>query len=296
MKLVTSLNELDLTGAAVCIGNFDGVHLGHQMLLSEMRETAQRMDAPSIVVTFFPPAKVVFGKGSYLTSREEKVYLLEKFQPDAVVMTAFSLQYAQTPKEVFLDELRRLAPSTIIVGEDFRFGHKRSGGLDDLQHVTERLQVFGLKKLGDDPIKSSRIRELLQAGEVEEARALLGYSYLAMGEVIKGENAGAASVFLRQILNYRRRKRYLLVSLLFASKHSKGTFGGMANVGPRPSFPEEPPSLEVYLFDFKGDLYGQTLTVSFEHFLRSQKKFSGLEEVKAQLAKDEEEAKARLQN
>ena len=296
MKLVTSLNELDLTGAAVCIGNFDGVHLGHQMLLSEMRETAQRVDAPSIVVTFFPPAKVVFGKGSYLTSREEKVYLLEKFQPDAVVMTEFSLQYAQTPKEVFLDELRRLAPSTIIVGEDFRFGHKRSGGLDDLQHVTERLQVFGLKKLGDDPIKSSRIRNLLQAGEVGEARRFLGYSYLVIGEVIEGEKRGRSIGFPTANIKLPPEKALPLGVFAVRVETSQGSFGGMANVGPRPSFPEEPPSLEVYLFDFEGDLYGQTLTVSFEHFLRSQKKFSGLEEVKARLAKDEEEAKARLQN
>ena len=264
------------------------------MLLNEMRETAKRLGAPSIIVTFFPPAKVVFGKSSYLTSQEEKVNLLEKFAPDAVVMTEFSPQYAQTPREVFLDELRQVKPSHIIVGEDFRFGHKRSGGLDDLQHVTERLEVFGLKKLGDDPIKSSRIRELLQAGKVEEARALLGYSYLAMGEVIEGERRGRSIGFPTANIKLPPEKALPLGVFAVKAETLQGRFGGMANVGPRPSFPEEPPSLEVYLFDFEGDLYGQTLTVSFEHFLRSQRKFLGLEEVKTQLTRDEEQARTLL--
>ena len=266
------------------------------MLLEEMREVSQRQGVPSIVVTFFPPAKVVFGKGSYLTSREEKIHLFKAFEPDAVVMTDFTLEYAQTPEEVFLDELRHVSPSHIIVGEDFRFGYKRSGGLDDLQHVTERLQVFGLKKLDDDPIKSSRIRELLQAGKVEEAKRFLGYSYLAIGEVVEGEKRGRSIGFPTANIKLPPEKALPLGVFAVKVETPRGTFGGMANVGPRPSFPEEPPSLEVYLFDFDANLYGETLTVSFEYFLRSQVKFSGLEEVKAQLAKDEEEARARLQD
>ena len=296
MNIVSSLNDLNLTGAVICIGNFDGVHLGHQMLLEEMRAVSEHQDAPSVVVTFFPPAKVVFGKGSYLTSREEKIHLLGAFEPNAVVMTEFSLEYAQTPKEVFLDELRRVSPSHIIVGEDFRFGHKRSGGLDDLQHVTERLEVFGLKKLDDDPIKSSRIRELLQVGNVEEAKRFLGYSYLAIGEVIEGEKRGRSIGFPTANIKLPSEKALPLGVFAVKVETPQGDFGGMANVGPRPSFPEEPPSLEVYLFDFGANLYGETLTVSFEHFLRGQVKFSGLEEVKAQLAKDEEEARARLRS
>ncbi len=296
LKTITSLEDLDLEGAVICIGNFDGVHLGHQMLLEEMKELSNRQNAPSIVVTFFPPAKVVFGRGSYLTSREEKVHLLKAFEPDTIVMTEFSLEYAQTPKEVFLDELRRLRPSTIIVGEDFRFGHKRSGGLDDLQHVTERLQVFGLKKLDEEPIKSSHIRNLLQAGEVEEAKRFLGHSYLAIGEVAQGEKRGRSIGFPTANIKLPSEKALPLGVFAVEVETPQRKFGGMANVGPRPSFPEEPPSLEVYLFDFEGDLYGQTLTVSFEHFLRGQVKFSGLEEVRMQLSRDEEEARARLAN
>ena len=296
MKVIPSLDDLALEGAVICIGNFDGVHLGHQMLLSEMREVAERTHKPSIVVTFFPPAKVVFGRGSYLTGREEKVHLLKAFEPGAVVVTEFSLEYAQTPKEVFLDELRRVRPSHIIVGEDFRFGHKRSGGLDDLQHVTERLQVFGLKTLGAEPIKSSHIRTLLQAGKVEEAKQFLGHSYLAIGEVTGGEKRGRSIGFPTANIKLPPEKALPLGVFAVQVETPQGTFGGMANVGPRPSFPEEPPSLEVYLFDFEGDLYGQTLTVSFEHFLRGQVKFAGLEEVKAQLAEDEKKARGLLQD
>ena len=192
--------------------------------------------------------------------------------------------------------MRRTKPNTIIVGEDFRFGHKRSGGLDDLQHVTERLQVFGLKKLGEEPIKSSHIRTLLQTGEVEEAKRFLGHSYLAIGEVAQGEKRGRSIGFPTANIKLPPEKALPLGVFAVQVETPQGYFNGMANVGPRPSFPEEPPSLEVYLFDFDGDLYEQTLTISFEHFIRKQVKFSGLEEVKAQLARDEKEARVRLQN
>ena len=129
-----------------------------------------------------------------------------------------------------------------------------------------------------------------------EARRFLGYSYLVIGEVIEGEKRGRSIGFPTANIKLPPEKALPLGVFAVRVETLKGNFGGMANVGPRPSFPEEPPSLEVYLFDFEGDLYGQILTVSFEHFLRSQKKFSGLEEVKAQLARDEEEAKGRLQN
>lgn len=294
MKVVVSPDGLALDGCALCIGNFDGVHLGHQLLLKRLQHVAAKIGVPSVVLTFFPPAKVVFRGKPYLSSAEEKLYLLRAFKPDAVVMAPFSLEYAQTPKEVFLSEVGRLKPKHLIVGEDFRFGRSRSGGLDDLQHVTERLEVFSLERLEERVIKSSHIRELLRAGHVEEARKFLGYSYLAFGEVIRGDQRGRTIGFPTANMALPPEKALPLGVFAVRVETPAGCFEGMANVGPRPSYPDAPPSLEVHLFDFEGDLYGQTLQVSFEAFLRSQRKFSGLDDLKAQLGRDREAARAAL--
>ncbi len=294
MKVVSTPDELTLKGCVLCIGNFDGVHLGHQLLLRRTQHVAEKLGVPSVVLTFFPPAKVVFRGKPYLSSAEEKLYLLSVFNPDAVVMTPFSRAYAQTPKEHFLRELERLNPKHLIVGDDFRFGHARSGGLDDLQHVTERLEVFSLERLEEEPIKSSYIRELLQKGHVAEARRFLGYSYLVFGTVVEGDKRGRTIGFPTANLALPPEKALPLGVFAVYAETPTGRLAGMANVGPRPSYPDAPPALEVHLFDFSGDLYGETLHVSFEHFLRVQKKFGSLDALKAQLTEDKKQAKAVL--
>ncbi len=296
MKVVAAPGELTIRGCAICIGNFDGVHLGHQLLLKRLQHVAQKNALPSVVLTFFPPAKVIFRQKPYLSSAEEKLFLLQPFRPDAVVIVPFSRDYAQTPKEVFLKELESLGLKHLIVGEDFRFGHGRGGGLDDLQHVTERLEVFSLERLGERVIKSSHIRDLLYEGNVAEARKFLGYSYLAIGKVVRGDQRGRTIGFPTANIALPQTKALPLGVFAVTTETPQGTFGGMANVGPRPSFPNDPPALEVHLFDFEGDLYEQTLRVSFEHFLRPQRKFIGLDELKAQLSEDARNAKEALQH
>ena len=294
MNVVPNPDELNLQGTIISIGNFDGVHLGHQMLLSHMQMLSGELDAPSVVLTFFPPSRVLFQNGKFLSSEAEKVDLLASFEPSAVVMVPFTREYTQTPKEVFIAQLERLSPKVIIVGEDFRFGFKREGTLNDLSHVSERLEVFNLKHAGDAPISSSRIRELLKQGDVEAVKPLLGRSYAAAGEIIEGERRGRTIGFPTANLDTDPAKALPLGVFAVTVDTPQGRYEGMANVGPRPSFPEEPPSLEVHLFDFSADLYGETLTIHFEHFLRAQRKFSGLDEVKAQLAEDERGARAVL--
>lgn len=290
MKVVSNLDALELRHAVLCIGNFDGVHLGHQMLLKHLRFVADTQQTPSIIITFFPPSKVVFGRGFYLTSKEEKLQLMAAYDPDAVVVIPFDLDYAKTDKQVFMDQLEALEPHTIIVGEDFRFGHKRSGSLNDLSHIPQRLEVFGIKELDDEPIKSSRIREHLEAGNIEAANRLLGHSYIATGTVTEGEKRGHSIGFPTANVNLPSQKALPVGVFAVRVQALNRHFNGMANVGPRPSYPNAAPSFEVHLFNFDDDLYQQSITVSFEHFLRGQKKFSGLEELKAQLQRDREAA------
>lgn len=294
MQIVHSPDQLKLKDTIICIGNFDGVHVGHQMLLEHMQKLARELHKPSIVITFFPPSKVFFQGGDYLSSEAEKLDLLRAYEPEAVVMIPFNEAYTHTPKEDFLAQLSQLGPYTIIVGEDFRFGYKRQGTLNDLSHLPERLEVFGMKRVNGEEVKSTLIRQLLSEGNVEAVKPFLGRSYSAQGVVIQGDKRGRSIGF--PTANIQTPKGKALPLGVFAVKidTDKGEFNGMANVGPRPSFPTEPPALEVHLFEFEGDLYGQTLTVHFEAFIRSQKKFSGLDELRAQLEQDKSVARASL--
>lgn len=292
--VVGSLTDLVLKRVVICIGNFDGVHLGHRALLERMAEVAKAEGAPSVVVTFFPPAKVVFGNATYLSSEDEKLDLLAAYCPTAIVVEHFTRDFALTDKAVFVDQLRRIAPHTIIVGEDFRFGHQRRGTLNDLSPIAQRLEAFGLITAGGEVVKSSRIREHLAAGRIASANALLGGPYPVRGEVVTGAQRGRTIGY--PTANIATGERKALPGGVFAVTVDTpaGTFGGMANVGSRPSFPDEPPALEVHLFDFSGDLYGQSVTTRFHAFLRTQRKFGGLEELKEQLTADERAARTSL--
>jgi len=294
VKVVASPDDVDLKGAVLSVGNFDGVHLGHRMLLSRMRELADAGSRPALVLTFFPPAKVVFGRATFLSSAEEKLELLSGFAPDAVAMIPFSREYARTDKAVFADQLRRLAPHAIIVGEDFRFGHDREGGLNDLSPIPDRLEAFGLKTVQGEVVKSSHIREHLAAGRIDHANALLGAAYPARGRVVRGDARGATIGFPTANVHTDERKALPVGVYAVTVDTGSGSYQGMANVGPRPSFPEEPPSLEVHLFGFSGDLYGAEITTRFHAYLRGQQRFSGVEALQAQLQRDAEAARAAL--
>jgi riboflavin kinase/FMN adenylyltransferase len=294
MQIVNHPETLKLADTIICIGNFDGVHIGHQMLLEHMQRLSKSLNKPSVIITFFPPSKVFFQGEDFLSSEEEKIALLKPYEPDAVVVIPFNQAYTHTPKEDFLAQLGQLEPHTIIVGEDFRFGYKRQGTLNDLSHLPERLEVFGMKRFEGQEVKSTRIRHLLLEGKVEAVKPLLGRSYSATGVVVHGDKRGRTIGVPTANIQTPKGKALPLGVFAVRADTPYGRFDGMANVGPRPSFPNDPPSLEVPLFDFNHDLYGQTMTVYFEAYIRSQRKFSGLEELKQQLQNDELRARELL--
>jgi riboflavin kinase / FMN adenylyltransferase len=289
----SGLSNSDTRNTIIAIGNFDGVHLGHQRVLNHACEVAkqQPQQTKTVVITFDPPAKVLFQGQKYLTDRTEKVELLKRFGFTAVVVIPFTHAYAQTDKQLFVNELQSLHPSHIIVGEDFRFGNKRQGGLDDLSHVTEYLEVVGIYSVDNEAVKSSYIRSLLEAAQVTEAKRFLGRSYSARGLVIEGDRRGRTIGY--PTANLRIPPEKALPQGVFAvyAELPQGRTMGMANVGKRPSFDSEPPALEVNLFDIDTDLYGCEITVYFEAYLRGQRAFAGLEDLKNQLATDAKAAR-----
>lgn len=291
MTVLSSPEDSLQKGGVISIGNFDGVHRGHTMLLKHMSRVANERNSPSIIITFFPPAKTFFSGAKVLSTADEKTALLNIFNPNEIIMIGFDDAYANTTKDLFVKQLKQLEPEMIIVGENFRFGFEREGTLNDLSTVAKRLEVFNLKMLDDEVISSSRIRELLSLGHIAKANHLLGYSYSATGKVIEGQMRGRQIGLPTANITVSNQKALPLGVFAVYCETNFGRFKGMANVGPRPSFEDEPPSLEVHLFDFQNDLYNQEVKVEFEQFIRSQKKFDGLDELKMQLHADARDAK-----
>lgn len=308
-------------GAVISIGNFDGVHLGHRALLGRMRELAEAAGAPAVVITFFPPAKVFFTGADFLSTAQEKRMLLEEFRPDRVVMVPFDDEFRETTKEQFLADLGQLEPRAFVVGGDFRFGRGRAGSVEDLARLAP-VEPFELVSVDGRPVGSSRVRELLAEGRVEEANRLLGAPYMAHGTVVRGAQRGRTIGYPTANLELSPRKALptgvfavtVEVPVQVPTGPSSGAgadlpsaaaggsagrerthlHGGMASVGERPMFPDGSPSLEAHIFDFDRDIYDEVVTVRFVRKLRDQVRFGSLEELKAQLAADEAAAREAL--
>ena len=289
-----SLAALERRGAVWVLGNFDGVHRGHRALIGRARARADELGTAVVAATFFPPAKVLFGDAYFLSSEQEKAQLLAEAGADEVVVIPFDPIFAATPPEVFSAELARAQPALVMVGEDFRFGRGRSGGLDLLRSDLPHLEVMPLEWVAGEVAKSSAIRAALAAADVVRAERLLGAPYRVRGRVVRGEQRGRTIGY--PTLNLETHERKLLPPGVFAVwvDTPAGRFGGMANVGPRPTFPDAAPALEANLFDVDLDLYERSVTVHLMAHLRLPQRFAGLPALRAQLAIDATTARAAL--
>lgn len=294
VPLRRSLADVAPRRAVLALGNFDGVHLGHRALLALAAARARPLGAPLVVVSFFPPAKVLFGDARFLASEAEKHALLAEAGADEVAIVPFTRAFAATPPAAFVAELAALTPRMIVVGEDFRFGKGRTGGLDLLRGAADHLEVVPLELVGDEVVKSSAVRAALAAGDVARAAHLLGAPYRVHGPVVEGDRRGRTIGF--PTLNVATDERKALPIGVFAVRVETplGRFDGMANVGPRPTFPDGAPALEAHLFDVDVDLYGRDVTVHLLARLRAPRRFDGIDALRAQLARDAAAARAAL--
>ena len=293
-------NSLDRphTSSAVAIGSFDGLHLGHQKLLEALSALAHDYHVPSVVYTFDQPTRVLLQGSKFLYSLAEKLKILEELGVDEVIAVPFTREFSLRPPEAFLEDVRALQPVGIVVGDDFRFGHDRAGGLEDLRGVTGNLIALPMYTLAGEAVKTSVIRGLLENSKTAEARVLLGRPYTARGVVIHGDARGRTIGF--PTANVATSDGKLLPPGVFAVRllMPDGLFhDGMANVGKRPTVGGDlRESLEVHLFNFSGDLYGLEVRVDFLSHLRGEVKFSGLDALKAQLGQDRLDAIAALES
>lgn len=300
MKTYVSPTQRPDTETVVAIGSFDGVHLGHQALLAQLKERGRVHRVPTVVYTFDPPTRVLTQGVEFLSTLPEKLGLLARYGIDETVAVPFTPEFAARPKEAFLDDLRALRPRAVVVGEDFHFGRGRAGSLADLRAVTPEIVALPMHQLGGEDIKSTRIREYLREGDVDGARRLLGRHYDAQGVVVQGDRLGRTIGWPTANVQVPQGKAlplgvFAVVAITERGPGNLQRHPGMANVGWRPTVNGTERRFEVHLFDYEGDLYGEELEVKFFTFLRGEQRFGGLEELKAQIGRDAQAAREALE-
>lgn len=303
MELIRGLHNLSSRhhGCVATIGNFDGVHLGHQAVLGQLAEKADEYGVPTTVITFEPQPQEYFAPDNAvprLTRLREKLLALRRFSVDRVLCLSFNRLLATLPAEEFIERIlvKGLGVRYLVVGDDFRFGAGRRGDFSLLQAAGEKygFQVAHMHTfaLAGERVSSTRIRQALARGEMEQAEQLLGRPYRMCGRVVHGDKRGRTIGF--PTANIRLHRKASPISGVFAVE----LFGvegepwrGVANVGVRPTVQGLRPLLEVHLFDFNGDLYGRHVYVDFLHKIRDEQRFESFDALKQQIQLDAQQAR-----
>lgn len=305
MEMIRSLSQLRAhhQDCVATIGNFDGVHLGHQAVFAQLIEKSKELQLPSVVITFEPQPQEFFlphQAPARLTRLREKVLALRQFPLDRLLCLRFNQHLANWSPEAFISQVLvdGLSIKYLIVGDDFRFGAQRKGCFYTLQNAGEQygfeVAHTPTRLLENERISSTRVRKALQNNNMQEAARLLGRPYSLCGRVAHGAKLGRQLGF--PTANIHLFRTAVPVKGVFAVRmlgiDNKDYFG-VANVGNRPTVAggEPKPLLETHLFDFNQDIYGKYVEIELLHHLRSEQKFPNLEILKAQINQDIENAK-----
>ncbi len=306
MRIIQNLTSVHLPEPTVLtIGTFDGIHLGHQALLTQLVQAARQRQAQAAVITFDPRPKTVLAphlaNNDYLTTSAERVVLLEKLGLDVFIITPFTREFAQTPARDFIQlVVARINLVEFWAGHDFALGKNREGNLVKL---TELGREFGYTVQAIEPlllngqvVSSTRIRDLLREGDVRQAAQLLGRYPSLTGVIITGQQRGRRLGFPTANLAAPPERLIpangVYVTLAGLNDHR---YASVTNIGVRPSFEGDPQrTIETHIFDFNQDIYGQPLTLEFVERLRPEKKFASIDDLTAQIAADAAQARALL--
>ena len=311
MKVYSSIDRLPaFNRAVVTIGTFDGVHLGHQQIIEQLKKEAARIQGETVLVTFDPhPRKIISAQPLQLINTlAERTGLLQQAGIDNLVVVPFTQEFSSQSANAYVEDflVSRFKPYTVIIGYDHRFGQGRGGDFHLLeqyarQHAFELIEI-PVHVIDEASISSTKIRQALLNGQLEEARRFLGYDYFFEGLVIRGNQLGRTIGYPTANLQIQAADKLVPGNGVYAVQVeivNTGTgesltpytlhpmpYQGMMNIGTRPTVGGVLRSIEVNIFDFAADIYGATLRVHLKKYLRGEQKFNGMEALKEQLAKD----------
>jgi riboflavin kinase / FMN adenylyltransferase len=286
--------------AVLTIGTFDGVHTGHQQVIAQMKKRALEIDGETVIITFDPHPRTVVRAAEgiqLINTLDEKIELLSGKGIDHLVIVPFTEKFAQLSAEDYISQflIRYFQPHTLIIGYDHRFGKGRSGNFELLEQQSA-VYHFNLMEipphlLDSISVSSTRIREAIAEGDMDSAQKLLGYRYFFSGEIMEGSHIGrsigypTANLVILEKFKMIPGDGVYAVDVIVSDEPGK-IYRAMMNIGYRPTLEGTKKMIEVNIFEFDRMIYGRTLKVFVKKYLRAEKKFSGLEELKAQLAID----------
>jgi len=303
MQVHRNLEQLpEFKNAILTIGTFDGVHLGHQKIISQLNEAAKAHDGETVIVTFHPhPRKIVSsvpGDIKLLTTLEERIALLQNAGVDHLVVVPFDNKFSNLSADEFITEFlhKSFKPHTLIIGYDHRFGKGRKGDYHLLESYGEQLG-FHVKEINEELlneaiVSSTKIRNALLQHDILTANAFLGYNYFFEGTVVEGNKIGRTIGYPTANLHIESEEKLVPADGIYAcrvsivNRQSSIVKPGMMYIGNRPVIEGKHRTIEVNIFDFDEDIYGETLKVYLHDYTRGDVPLNGLEELKNQLAKD----------
>ncbi len=291
----------------VTIGTFDGVHLGHRQILDRVIQEARQQAGEAVLLTFHPhPRLVLFPEDNplrLLHTLEEKISLLEKAGLDKLLVIPFTREFSRLTSDLFMRDIlvKAVGMKKIVIGYDHHFGKNREGGLDDLRRggasLDFEVEEIPAHAIDNANVSSTKVRHALQEGDIETATSYLGYAYPLTGKVIRGQQLGRQLGWPTANLHPVDALKLIPAEgvYLVRSSWDGQIHHGMLNIGRKPTVGSHfPLGIEVNFFDFEGDLYDRELTVEFVAFIRPDRKFGSLEELKAAIAGDKEACLALL--
>lgn len=300
MKVHRDLNNFNAHNPVLTIGTFDGVHLGHRKIISRLHDLAASIDGESVIFTFDPhPRKVVSPSETnlrLLTTLDEKIALFEEAGIDHLIVYPFTPEFAKLTYEEFVEQILvgQIHVKSLVVGYDHKFGKGRQGDFDLLKSCADRLD-FQIEKLdvllvNESNVSSTKIREAIQVGDFETANAYLGYPFIIHGMVVEGQRLGRTIGYPTANIDAMDPDKIIPGYGVYAVRVTvrNQTYTGMLNIGSRPTVNHNADhrTVEVNLFDFSDDIYGEPVEVVFYHKLREEQKFASLDALKEQLAQD----------
>jgi riboflavin kinase/FMN adenylyltransferase len=307
MKIYHNINEFKaLDKAVVTIGTFDGVHLGHRKIIERLKELADEIGGEAVILTFFPHPRMILNPGDeslkLINTIQEKAALLEQLGIDHLIITPFSRDFSNQSPEAYIRDVlvNTIGTKKIVIGYDHRFGKDRAGDFDDLLRLSTNygydVVEIPEQDINDVAVSSTLVREALLNGAIELANNFLGYPFYITGKVGRGDQIGRTIGY--PTANIMIEETYKLIpddGIFSAKVIIRGvSYKGMAYIGSRPTINGITRNIEVNIFDFDTEIYGEEISMQFFNYVRGDVKFDGLDALKIQLAKDKDDVLALL--